>query len=163
ISQSPWTLAIETTGSGLALAPSASLGFSCKVTIPSLAPNLKATLAVGGFSLTFGDGKLAAQASPWLAPFQLIPAPSGAALSVALNDGLPRLLFSAAGGALLEALAGEGFTIPPLDTFFGNTGASAQRSPGIGNSAGDGFDSAKINRVLQAFNHLAGFAASPGL
>jgi hypothetical protein len=163
ISQSPWTLTIQTTGSGLALASNASLSLSAGVVIPSLTPAFTATLSVGALSLTFANDTLVAQAPPWLAPITLIPAPSGATLIAALNDALPRLLFSAAGGALLEALLGPGFAIPPLDIFFGNTGAATQRSPGIGNSSGNGFDSGKINRVLQAINNLAGFAASPGL
>jgi len=163
ISRSPWSLTMRTTGSGIPVASNTALGFSAGVTIPNLSPTLSFGLTVGALNLTFSDGKLVAQANPWLAPLQLIPVPSGATLTAALNDALPRLLFSAAGGALMEALVGSGIVIPPLDTFFGDTGGSAQRSPGIGNSTGDGFDSAKINQVLQAINGLAGFAASPGL
>ena len=165
VTTSPWTLTIQTTGPGLAIASNASLSFSAGVTLPALTPKLNTTLQIGGFSLTY-DGTaatLTAQAPPWLAPFQVFPLPSAGTITATLNDVVPRLLFSAAGGALLESLVGSGFTIPPLDGFFSNTGKSAQSSPGIGNSTGDGFDSSKINDILQAINHLAGFAASPGL
>jgi hypothetical protein len=165
VSTSPWTLTIQTSGSGLAIASNASLSFSAGVTLPSLTPNLNATLQIGGFSLAYHQttGTLVAQAPPWLAPFQVFPLPAAATVTATLNNVLPRLLFSAAGGALLESLTGPGFVIPPLDGFFSNTGSAAQRSPGIGNSSGDGFDSKKINDILQAINHLAGFGASPGL
>jgi hypothetical protein len=161
----PWTLSIQTTGSGLTLAPNSTLSFSAGVTIPDLTPQLNATLRLAALNVTYNQSTktLVAQALPWLAPFQLLPAPSAATLAATLNNVLPRLLFSAAGGTLLESLLGRGFIVPPLDSFFADSSGAAQRSPGIGNSTGDGFDSVRINNLLQAINHLAGFAASPGL
>ena len=165
ITASPFTLSLGTTDTGLALASNASLQLSAGVGIPSLAPNLSATFTIGVLSLNYtsATSQLTASAQPWLAPIRLLPAPTPATLTAALNDALPRLLFSAAGGALLEGLLGKGFSVLPLDMFFSNTGGTAQQSGALGNNSGTGLDSGKINRVLQIFNNLAGFAASPGI
>ncbi len=162
---STWTAGVRTTpaGSGtLALAGNVFLGFDASVHLPDFKPALSATLAVGSFSVTWTPqpAQLTMQAQPWLSPVVLIPANAGT-LSKALNDALPRLLFSSATSAALEALLGGGFPIGPIDSFFSAPGSSASQSSALGN--GSSLDASKLTMILQLINSAAGLPAGPGI
>ena len=160
----PLRLGLRT--SGLPLASNATLRFDASVTLPGLAPALDAAFQIGAFTLSYSQttGRLTASAEPWLAPLDLVPTPSSAALTAVLNDALPRLLFSAAAGAILEGLLGPGVQIGPLDTLFSATGDFLHRPSSLGKGDGSGgLDVAKLTTLLQAINRLAGFPVGPGL
>ncbi len=169
VSENPWTAGIRTVSAGgagiFALAPNAWLTFDGSVALPSFQPTLEATFNIGALSVACSSatGQLSVAAQPWLAPLTLVPAPSAATLQSALNNALPRLLFSAAGSALLEAILGPGFSIGPLDSFFSSTSSSLSQPSALGNSGGTGFDSSRLTQLLQAINQAAGFPAGPGL
>ncbi len=168
LSQNPWTAGIRSTSAGngvFLLAPNAWLTFDGSVALPSFQPTLDASFNIGSLSVAWASatGQLSVAAQPWLAPLTLVPAPSAATLQATLNDALPRLLFSAAGSALLEGILGPGFSIGPLDSFFSSTSSSLSRSSALGNSSGTGLDSARLTQFLQAINQAAGFPAGPGL
>lgn len=154
----PSQVAIRTSP-GIDITDFASLSFD------TLAPS--ATLNIGMLSFTWASGTLSMSAAPWLAPMNLPP--DAATLKSALNDALPRLLFSSAAGAALEALMGPGFLAGPLDQFFTNTAGTISNAlsggsgGGGGRAGGSGIDGNKVNDLLQLVNNLAGFAAGPGL
>lgn len=144
------TPTIRTT-SPISLTAAASLEFD------TAAPS--ATFHIGALALGYSAGKLTLAASPWLKPIALPP--STADLTTALNDALPRLIFSSSAGAIIEALTGPGFLVGPLDSFFSNTGSSASSPSSLGDGSG-GFDGLKLNTLLQQLNSLAGFPPGPG-
>jgi hypothetical protein len=168
ISANPWTAGIRTITAGGAvfpLAPNAWLTFDASVAFPAFQPVLDASFNIGAFSLTWSsaNAQLIAQALPWLPAITLVPAASPATLQSALDNALPRLLFSAAGSAILEAILGPGFSIGPLDSFFSSTSSSLTQPSALGNSGGTGLDSSRLTQLLQAINQAAGFPAGPGL
>ena len=163
----PWSIGIRTTsgGTGWNVAPGTTITLDASVAVPAFTPTLDATLMMGAFSLawTSSNNQLTASAQPWLAPITLVPPPSASALEAALSDALPRLLFSGAATAVLEALAGPGLTIGPIDTFFTSMKSVLTQATALGNSAGTGLDSAKVTNLLQFIGNLAGLPAGPGL
>lgn len=120
---------------------------------------LTETFHIGALAIGYNAGKLTLAAPPWLAPVALPP--DAATIKTVLNDALPRLLFSSAAGAIIEALTGPGFLVGPLDSFFSNTGSSASAPSSLGDGSG-GFDGFKLNTLFQQLNSLAGFPAGPG-
>jgi len=179
IEQGSWTIGLRTTPS-LALGADASLTFDVGVTLPGFTPSLSATLAVGNLALTWSatnGGQLTVQAPPWLPQTTLIPPPSPAALTSVLNDVLPRLLFSSASTALVGAalppgsaantiltdLFGANFASTPPDALFSNTAQFLSSVSALGSSTGAGLDSAKLSKLLQDVNQLAGLPAGSGL
>lgn len=167
----PWALGIRTTSTGGGtsigwnVAPDTTITLDASVALPSFAPTLDATFSVGAFNLawTSATSQLTASAQPWLASVTLVPAPSASALQAALNDALPRMLFSGAASAVLEALAGPGLTIGPIDTFFTSMKSVLTQATALGNAAGTGLDSAKITKLLQFIGNIASLPAGPGL
>ncbi|HEY2419742.1 MAG TPA: hypothetical protein VGH84_17635, partial [Steroidobacteraceae bacterium] len=163
----PWSIGIRTTsgGTGWNVAPRTTITLDASVALPAFMPTLDATLTMGAFSLawTSSNNQLTASAQPWLAPLTLVPPPSVSALEAALSDALPRLLFSGAATAVLEALAGPGLTIGPIDIFFTSMKSVLTQATALGNSAGTGLDSAKVTNLLQFIGNLAGLPAGPGL
>ena len=169
----PWTVGLRTisTGggnsavSGWQIAGHTSINLDASVTLPAFTPALDATFALGAFSLawTSSNNQLAVSAEPWLAPLTLIPAPSATTLESALNSALPRMLFSGAASVVLEALAGPGLTVGPIDTFFTSMSTVLTKATALGNSAGTGLESAKLTSLLQAFAKAAGLPPGPGL
>ena len=143
-------LAIRTT-SPIQLGAAASLEFDTAANT--------GTFHIGALALGYNAGQLTFAAPPWLAPIPLPP--DAATLKAALNDALPRLLFSSAAGAIIEALTGPGFLVGPLDSFFSNTGGSASAGSALGDGTG-GFDGVKLNTLFQQLNNLAGFPPGPG-
>ena len=65
--------------------------------------------------------------------------------------------------AVLEALAGPGLTVGPIDTFFTSMSSVLTQATALGNSAGTGLDSTKLTKLLQYIGNLAGLPAGPGL
>jgi hypothetical protein len=120
---------------------------------------LSASFNIGAWSLTWAAGNLSVQAQPWLAPVALPP--DAATLTSVLNDALPRLLFSSAAGAMLEAIVGPSFTVGPLDSFFSDTGNFMAHSLGAGDGSG-GIDGSKLNQLLTTLSALANFPPGPG-
>ena len=167
LSANPWRAGLRTTPPGTGYFPIAqnlSVTFDAGVSIPDFAPSLDASINLGALSLAWSQqaSQLTLQAQPWLAPLVLMPKPDGAALKAALDDALPRLLFSGAASALLESLMGPGFNVGPLDAFFSSPGTSIAGGSAIGNGSG-GLDAAKLTAVLQAINGALGLPAGPGL
>jgi hypothetical protein len=166
LSQNPWSLGLRTT-SGVAYVIGANAGivFDGSVTLPAFQPKLDAGLLIGALSLIWSSAtnQLVADAAPWLAPITLIPPPSASTLESALNDALPRLLFSSAASTIFESLLGPTFKVPPLDLFFSSTSKSTSQPSALGNSSGTGLDSGRITQLLQAINSAAGLPAGPGL
>ncbi|HEY1502139.1 MAG TPA: DUF6603 domain-containing protein [Acidobacteriaceae bacterium] len=166
----PWTIGLRTksTGSGTAgwsIAPETALTIDVSVVVPAFTPSLDATLTLDAFSLAWSssNSQLTASAQPWLAPLTLIPSPGAAALEAALSNALPRLLFSGAASAVLEALAGPGIKVGPIDTFFTSMSSVLTGAGALGNSAGTGLDSSKITKLLQFIGNIAGLPTGPGL
>ncbi len=160
----PWSIGLRTT-SEWGIATDTTVTLDASVAVPSFAPSFDAALSLGAFSLswTSTNNQLTASAQPWLAPITLLPPPSAAALQAALSNTLPRLLFSGAATAVLEALAGPGLAIGPIDTFFTSMKSVLTEASALGNIAGTGLDSAKITRLLQFIGNIAGLPAGTGL
>ena len=165
----PWTAGLRTISVGGAagwpIAPRTSIELDASVTLPGFTPALDASFTLGAFTVawTGASSQLAVSAAPWLAPLTLVPAPTAATLKAALSGALPRLLFSGIGSAVLEALAGPGIVITPLDTFFTSMSSVLTQASALGNSKGTGLDSAKLNKFLQFIAKTAGLPAGPGL
>jgi hypothetical protein len=166
----PWAIGLRTrsTGSGPAdwsIAANSTVTLDASVAFPAFTPTLDATFALGAFSLawTSANNQLTASAQPWLAPLTLIPPPSASTLESTLSNVLPRLLFSGAASAVLEAFAGPGLTIGPIDKFFTSMSSVLTKATALGNSAGTGLDSAKLTKLLQFISNIAGLPAGPGL
>jgi len=166
LSQNPWTLGARTSaGVAYTLGGTAGFVFDGSVSLPNFQPKLDAGFLIDALSLIWSSttNQLKADASPWLAPLTLIPPPTAATLEAALNDALPRLLFSSAASAIFESLMGPSFKVPPLDLFFSSTSGAMSQPSALGNSSGNGLDSARITQLLQAINSAAKFPAGPGL
>jgi large repetitive protein len=179
IEQGSWTVGLRTKPP-LALGPTASLAFDAAVTLPAFSTSLSATLMAGILNLTWSSssgGQLIAQAPPWLPPTTLFPPPTPAALTSLLNNLLPRLLFSIATTALVEAalpagsagntiltdLLGPNFAATPPDALFSNTAAILSSATALGATNGAGLSSAKLAKLLQDVNQAAGLPAGPGV
>ena len=160
---SPWAIGLRTTGAGWFIAQSTGISLDASVSIPDFTPNFDASFMLGAFHLTFDANtrQLTASAQPWLPPLTLIPAPSAASLQATLSNALPRMLFSGATSAVLEALAGPGVNVGPIDTFFTSMSSVVTQASALGN--GTGLDSAKLTHLLQFIGNLAGLPAGPGL
>ena len=166
LSQNPWSVGLRTTtGVAYTLGVNAGIVFDGSVTLPNFQPKLDAGFLIGALSLIWSSStnQLIADADPWLRPLTLIPLPSSTTLQAALNDALPRLLFSSAASAIFESLMGPGFKVPPLDMFFSSTSKSMSQPSALGNSSGTGLNSGRITQLLQAINSAAGFPPGPGL
>ena len=165
----PWTIGLRTSGAGgqtgWQIASNASIDLDASVSLPAFTPALDASFTLGAFTLawTSSNSQLSASASPWLTPLTLIPAPSAATLESALSGALPRLLFSGAASAVLEALAGPGLTIGPIDSFFTSMSSVLTKATALSNTAGTGLDSAKLTKLLQFIGNAAGLPVGPGL
>jgi hypothetical protein len=163
----PWTVGLRTKGIGAAtgwsIAQNTSITFDASVVLPAFTPTLDASFTIDAFTLAWvsSSNQLSVSAAPWLAPLTLIPAPSTAVLESAFSNALPRLLFSGAASAVLEALAGPGIQVGPIDTFFTNMSSVLSSATALGN--GTGLDSAKVTKLLQLIGSLAGLPAGPGL
>ena len=166
LSQNPWSIGLRTSaGVAYTIAGNAGFVFDGSLVLPSFQPKLDAGFLIGALSVVWSSAtrQLIATASPWLAPITLIPPPSSATLQAALNDALPRLLFSAATSAIFESLMGPQFKVPPLDMFFSSTSGSVSQPSALGNSSGSGLDSGRVTQLLQIINTALGFAPGPGL
>ncbi|HEY1986688.1 MAG TPA: DUF6603 domain-containing protein [Terracidiphilus sp.] len=166
----PWTIGLRTRSSGgsssaWSIAKDTSITLDASVALPAFTPTLDAGFTLGAFNLNWArsTSQLTVSATPWLAPLTLLPPPSASALEAALSNALPRLLFSGATSAVLEALAGPGLVIGPIDTFFTSMSSVLTRANALGNSLGNGLDSAKLSKLLQFIGNLAGLLAGPGL
>ncbi|HZZ37514.1 MAG TPA: DUF6603 domain-containing protein [Acidobacteriaceae bacterium] len=165
----PWAIGLRTRSTGgsnasWTIAAGTTITLDAGVSIPSFAPTLDASLNLGAFALAWSSAtnQLTASAQPWLSPITLLPPPSASTLQAALTNALPRLLFSGATSAVLEALAGPGITVGPIDTFFTSMSSVLTQATALGNGSG-GLDSAKITQLLQFIGNLAGLPAGPGL
>ncbi len=159
VSNSPWTIGLRTqsgASGALTLAANASLTFDGHIVVGPFSAGLDTTLSVGGFSATYStnNAQLTIQALPWLAPLPLVPFNS-AQFVAALNDALPRLLFSGAASAILESIVGTGLPLGPLDSFFAAPSAAINNANGLGASGG-GLDPATLTMLLQTINAVAG-------
>ncbi len=176
IQQGSWTVGLKTAPS-LPLGPNASLAFDVSVLLPAFTPSFTATLTVGGFVLSYGNGQLVAQAPPWLPATTIVPLPAPAALLALLNNVLPRILVSSASSALIGAaipsnsgastiltdLFGSNFAQIPPDALFTNTAQYLASASALGLSGGTGLDPAKLSKLLQDINQAAGLGAGSGL
>ena len=160
LAKAPWKIHIRTTG--LPLASNTQLAFDAGLSLPNLALSLDTSLSIGAFSLAYSQssGQLSLQA-PCLDALPLYPPPSATTLHAALNDLLPKLLFSGAASALLEAAGGPGLAVGPLHCFFDAPGKAVTKSSALGN--GTGLDASKITQLLKAINRAIGMPAGPGL
>jgi len=166
----PWTIGLRTrstTGGGSAswtIAANTTVTLDASVAVPAFTPSLDAALNLGAFSLAWSGttSQLTASAQPWLAPITLLPPPSAATIQAALNNALPRMLFSGGASAVLEALAGPGITVGPIDTFFTSMSSVLTEARALGNGSG-GLDSGKLTKLLQFIGTIAGLPAGPGL
>jgi hypothetical protein len=170
----PWTIGLRTrsvsgssTGTGSAswtIAPNTSITLDANVAVPAFTPTLDAALNLGAFTLAWSSSadQLTAAAQPWLVPITLLPPPSASTLQAALSNALPRMLFSGGASAVLEALAGPGITIGPIDTFFTSMSSVLTQAGALGNGIG-GLDSTKLTKLLQFIGNIAGLPAGPGL
>jgi large repetitive protein len=157
-----WNIGLATPAAGLPLGDHASLVFNASLQLPNFTPSLTATLNVEGLSLTWDGTQLSVQAAPWLAPpLVLIPPPTPAQLLSRLNDVLPRLVFSSAATALLQAVTGANIDLPPLDSIFSSPETFLKSASVLGN--GTQLLSSKITSFLQWLNSKAGLPAGPGL
>lgn len=168
LAASPWTFGIRTTPSGsgsLTLASGATLALDGSIGLPNFQPKLDAEFKLRALSLRWSSAssQLVAQAAPWLAPLTLVPPPSAAAVQDALNDALPRMLFSSAASALLEAILGPAILVSPLDSFFTSTASFVASATTLGNSSGTALDPAKLTQLLTKIGQAAGLPAGPGL
>ena len=165
----PWTVGLRTIATGGAagwsIASHTSIRFDARVAIPAFTPTLDASLTLGAFTLAWDSSttQLSVSADPWLAPLTLIPAPSTATLKSTLNAVLPRLLFSGAASAVLEAVAGPGLQVGPIDTFFTSMSSVLTKATALGNSAGTGLDSGKLTSLVKFIGTIAGLPPGPGL
>lgn len=161
----PWVAGLRSTGAGWPVADHTSIVLDASVALPAFTPSLAASFAVGAFTLAYTSvpSSLVVSATPWLAPVTLLPAPGASTLETALGDALGRLLLSGVASAALEALAGPGLTVGPIDTFFTSMSSVLTRATALGNSTGTGLDSARLNALLQFLGKLAGLPAGPGL
>ena len=166
---SPWVVGLRTRSIGTgaaswAIAPDTTITLDANVAIPAFTPALDASLNLGAFSLSWSStsNQLTASAQPWLAPITLLPPPSASTLQAALSNALPRMLFSGGASAVLEALAGPGISIGPIDTFFTSMSSVLTQAGALGNSSG-GLDSTKLTRLLQFIGNIAALPAGPGL
>ncbi|UWZ84403.1 DUF6603 domain-containing protein [Occallatibacter riparius] len=159
----PWAVGIRTTGAGWSIADSTGITLDASVSLPGFTPDFDASFTLGAFSLVFDAATqhLTASAQPWLQPITLIPTPSPASLQAMLTNALPRMLFSGATSAVLEALAGPGINVGPIDTFFTSMSPLLTQPSALGN--GTTLDSAKLTKFLQFIGNLAGLPAGPGL
>jgi hypothetical protein len=176
IQKGSWTLGLKTSPS-LPLGPNASIAFDVSVLLGSFTPSFTATLTVGGLVLNFSEGRLTVQAPPWLSPTTLVPLPSPSALTALLNDLLPRVMLSSATSALIGAaipsgspaatiladLFGSNFAQIPPDALFSNTSQFLSSASALGLAAGTGLDPAKLSKLLQDVNQLAGLSVARGL
>jgi hypothetical protein len=153
----PLELAVTASSIAIRTAPSLPLNDTASLSFDT--STMSASFDIGALSFVFANGKLSMQAPPWLKTVALPP--DAVTLKSVLSDCLPRLLFSSAAGAILEAIMGPGFLVGALDSFFSDTGGSTSNSQGMGDGSGalDGF---KINQLLQALNDLAKFPPGPG-
>src|SRR5207245_717700 len=156
--QTPWRVGLRTTPAptgALALGADASLSFDADVALPDSATTLDATLRIGGLNLSYTQSSRSLILQlPCLPSLTLLPVPSAAALAAALNNLLPRVLFSSSAGALVGTLTGPNFRLGSLDCFLSETGAFLQRPSSLGNSSGSGLDTTKLTGLLQAINRL---------
>jgi large repetitive protein len=150
---------LDVSGTQLAIRTTSPIQLNAAASLEFDTATNSATFHIGALALGYNAGQLTFAAPPWLAPIPLPP--DAAKLKVALNDALPRLLFSSAAGAIIEALTGPGFLVGPLDSFFSNTGGTASAGSALGDGTG-GFDGFKLNTLLQQINKLAGFPPGPG-
>jgi large repetitive protein len=157
-----WNIGLATPPAGLPLGDHASLVFNASLQLPNFTPSLTATVKIEGLSITWDGTLLSAQAPPWLAPpLVLIPPPTPPQLLARLNDILPRLLFSSAATALLQAVTGTSIDLPPLDSIFSSPGDFLRNSSVLGD--GTQLLSSRITSFLQFLNSKAGLPVGPGL
>jgi large repetitive protein len=146
-------LGLRTTA--LALSSRASLAFDLTTS------GLSATLQLGAFQLAWSNDTMTASALPWLTPITLMPAPSAATLEAALSNALPRLLLSGTFTAVLEGILGDGFQVPPIDSFFSSPGQIMAGSSALG--TGTGLSAPRINQLLQIVSHLLNLPGTQGV
>jgi hypothetical protein len=165
--QGLWTIGLRTIATagatGWSIATNTTLNFDANVTIPTFTPALDAGFSLGAFTLAWTSAQLTVSATSRLPPFTLIPAPTTASLEAVLTTTLPRLLFSGAASAALEAIVGPGLQIGPIDTFFTSMSSVLTQATALGNSAGAGLSSARLTTLLQFIGTLANLPAGPGL
>lgn len=156
VASAPWSIGVRSTGTGLSLAANSSVALDGHFAVGPLQAGIDATLTVGGLSLKWSssNSQLLADASPWLAPLTIVPFNSATFLT-AINDALPRLLFSATASAIFESFVGTSVPIGPLDLFFNGPSAAINHPAGLG-ATGGGLDPAKITALLQALNSITG-------
>jgi hypothetical protein len=176
IQQGSWTVGLKTAPS-LPLGPNASLAFDVSVVLPAFTPSFTATLTVDGFILSYANGQLVAEETPWLSATTIVPLPAPATFIALLNNVLPRVLVSSAITALINAaippnspastiltdLFGSNFAQTPPDALFTNTAQYLASASALGASGGTGLDPAKLSRLLKDINQVAGLPAGPGL
>ena len=156
------TIGIRTTAA-LSLGDFGSAQVDAALTMPGFTPSLDFTLGLGAAALTYDQSKrtLTFGAPPWVDAVTLLPGPSAAALSTALNRAVPRLLLSSALSALLEAALGPDFSVGPLDRFFESPGKALVSAEALGN--GTALDGTRITALLDAIGSTMGLPPGPGL
>lgn len=154
----PTRVRLATTDDGIEIGDRARLSFAVEVGVPAGELSWEAALSVQGFELRLDDGALSATAGSWMEPLPLLPV-DAAAVESRLEDILPRLVFSAATSALVEATLPEGIRLAPLDRLFGG-GNGASGNGASGNGTGEGGtpppDAATFVPILRMLNPLLG-------
>lgn len=160
-----WTLGLKTTSAApVKIAGDLAVALDARLSVPSFAAELDATLRLGAVSLLYeqATGQLKLAAPPWVDALTLKPKPTPAALAAVFNDLVPRLLLSATFSALLENVVGPAFQIGALDRFIARPAESFARAESLGTAAG-ALSGDKLNQLLDVLRDALNTGAGPGL
>ncbi|HEY6481280.1 MAG TPA: DUF6603 domain-containing protein, partial [Streptosporangiaceae bacterium] len=150
----PATVGLHTTGTGITLAPGATLAFSVGLPLATLVPAVSAAVTAGPAALTYTDGTLTVAIPPELPPLQLYPVPSAGTIESALAAAVPWLLLSVSASALLEAVLGPGYVVSGVASFLRSPGQWLMRATALGD--GTVLDPAKVSQLLALPGPLPG-------
>ena len=159
IAAAPWSVAVRTAGpvgAGVPLGGGVSAAAELALSLPALAPTVRATLSLGATSLSWDTGTRTLQlaAPPWLAPVALLPAPDPAVLRDRLAPAVPGLMASAALSVLLADRAGA--PVAPIDALIADPKGWLLRPDALGRADGAGIDPAKVAALVMALGELVG-------
>jgi large repetitive protein len=166
VSSGPPRFRVRTPGDGLDLG-GAKVALDVSLDLGAWKAQLDTALSWGPLRLELSQpaGRLQLSADPWLAPTALLPAGAGEGALVVLA---PRLLLSAALGALLETAVGAGLVVGPIDALLVDAGNWLSGGHAFGASTPDGapvpgFDAAKLTALLNGLAAAAALPTGPGI
>ena len=149
----PWSAALcmreETAAEGVSL----SVGVSVGLTLPALAVTASVNARLGAFEIDWQGGALTLRAEPWLTGLALLPAPAPADLLRELSKLWPRLLFSGAASAALNAVAPT-LRIAGFERLLSDAGGFLQGVLARGD--GQGFDVDRVRDLIRLLSRALG-------